>query len=114
MMFASRLGLQVDVSALGEDPLAALFSEELGAVIQVKRQTLDAVMAIFDEQSLTSMVHRIGDVECSEEFSITFNDQCLYRNRWMELQKLWSDNSYQLQKTPRSSRCCRARIFSKS
>ena len=36
MAFAGHCGLDVDVTALGADPLAALFSEELGAVLQVR------------------------------------------------------------------------------
>ena len=36
MAFAGRAGLDIDVGALGPDPLAALFCEELGAVLQVR------------------------------------------------------------------------------
>ena len=36
MMFASHVGVTVDIGALGDDALAALFNEELGAVLQVE------------------------------------------------------------------------------
>ncbi len=35
MSFAGRVGISVDVFGLGDDPIDALFNEELGAVIQV-------------------------------------------------------------------------------
>ncbi|MDD1621905.1 MAG: phosphoribosylformylglycinamidine synthase, partial [Methylococcaceae bacterium] len=36
MLFAGRRGVELDISGLGGDALAALFNEELGAVLQVK------------------------------------------------------------------------------
>ena len=41
MAFAGRCGLDLEVSELGEDPLAALFTEELGAVLQVRIADLE-------------------------------------------------------------------------
>ena len=35
MAFASRCGLELALDAVGADPLATLFAEELGAVVQV-------------------------------------------------------------------------------
>ncbi len=35
MAFAGRCGVDVDLAAVGPDDVSALFSEELGAVIQV-------------------------------------------------------------------------------
>ncbi|VDR25400.1 Phosphoribosylformylglycinamidine synthase [Raoultella terrigena] len=36
MAFTGHCGVDVDIAALGDDSLAALFNEELGAVIQVR------------------------------------------------------------------------------
>ncbi len=47
MAFAGRAALDVDIAALGADALAALFSEELGAVLQVRDADLAAVQAHF-------------------------------------------------------------------
>ena len=44
-MFAGRVGIELTIDSLGEDSLAALFSEELGAVIQVSDDHYDAVVA---------------------------------------------------------------------
>ncbi len=44
MAFAGHCGVKADIADLGEDVLAALFNEELGAVLQVKNDDLDAVL----------------------------------------------------------------------
>ncbi|SQI22247.1 phosphoribosylformylglycinamidine synthase [Salmonella enterica subsp. arizonae] len=46
MAFAGHCGVQVDIAALGDDHLAALFNEELGAVIQVREEEREAVEAL--------------------------------------------------------------------
>ena len=40
MLFAGRVGVELDLSSLGEDVLAALFNEELGAVLPVLLHSL--------------------------------------------------------------------------
>ena len=61
MAFAARLGLDIDLSSLGDDPLRALFAEELGAVIQIPAAERDRVEAFFVESTgLGDCVHLIG------------------------------------------------------
>ncbi len=45
MAFAARAGVEIEVDGLGENPLAALFNEELGAVVQVREDQLSTVLA---------------------------------------------------------------------
>jgi len=45
MAFAGRTGVRIDLDDLGRDSLAALFSEELGAVLQVPHDRLNASSA---------------------------------------------------------------------
>ena len=44
--FTGHCGVEADIAALGDDHLAALFNEELGAVIQVRAADREAVEAI--------------------------------------------------------------------
>ncbi|MGE0383838.1 MAG: phosphoribosylformylglycinamidine synthase [Gammaproteobacteria bacterium] len=61
MAFAGRCGLAIDLDPLGPDSLAALFNEELGAVVQVRAQDVAAVIAEFDrDPALAGCTHRIG------------------------------------------------------
>ena len=50
MAFAGRCGVEVD---LGDgDPLAVLFNEELGAVLQIAKSKLDSVFLVLKEKEL--------------------------------------------------------------
>ena len=43
MAFAAGLGLALDTTAVAADPFAALFSEELGAIVEVAADDVDHV-----------------------------------------------------------------------
>lgn len=60
MAFAGRCGLDVDLGAVGQDDLGALFSEEPGAVIQVRHQETDAVLKILEDHGLAEFSPVIG------------------------------------------------------
>ena len=63
MMFAARCGVMLDITPLArKGALAALFSEELGAVIQVRRGDTPQVMKAFAASGLGSGIcHVIGE-----------------------------------------------------
>ena len=46
MAFAGHCGIDADIASLGDDRLAALFNEELGAVIQVRAADREAVESV--------------------------------------------------------------------
>ena len=68
MAFAGRIGVNVDLTSLvtnqadaNEASIRALFNEELGAVIQIAKQDVAAVEALFKEADLalhTVATHR--------------------------------------------------------
>ncbi len=97
MIFASHVGLRVDLSALGSDPLAALFSEELGAVIQVQRDVFAKVMSILNEHNLAECVHVIAELNASDELLIFHHEQLLLKESRIDLHRAWSKTSFKLQ-----------------
>src|SRR5690606_12978354 len=58
MAFAGHCGLDINISGLGDDALAVLFSEEPGAVLQVSREKSAAVIARFAGAGLKVQVIR--------------------------------------------------------
>ncbi|MGP1945927.1 MAG: AIR synthase-related protein, partial [Arsenophonus sp. ER-EMS1-MAG3] len=60
MAFAGHCGLNIDISNYDTDIFAALFNEELGAVIQVKKKDKKTVEACLDKHGLTDCVLYIG------------------------------------------------------
>ena len=114
MAFAGRAGFDVDLESLGPDPIAALFCEEPGAVVQVRDADLDAVRAIFDsEPSLAHRVHRIGRVEPGDRVRFRSGRRILYEASRTRLHRIWSETSYRMQRLRDDPRCAdeeRARI----
>ncbi|MFV8147970.1 AIR synthase-related protein, partial [Enterobacter cloacae complex sp.6722787] len=60
MAFAGHCGINVDISSFDEDTLAALFNEELGAVIQIQGADRHYVEQCFADAGLASCVHYLG------------------------------------------------------
>ena len=98
MIFAGRKGAELELDRLGEDVLATLFNEELGAVIQVRQSDCDAVLDIFDAAGLTDCTHLIGWVtEETQQLTISYDGEVIYSASRVELQQTWSEVSYRMQ-----------------
>lgn len=107
MAFAGHLGLDVDIAGLGDDATAALFNEEAGVVVQVRREDATAVMEHFARTSLTGHVHELGMVTRQHELHIKADDRTIYRQELPALQRLWSATSYHMQARRDNPDCAR-------
>jgi phosphoribosylformylglycinamidine synthase len=105
MAFAGRSGLNCDVSSLGGDPLAILFAEELGAVIQVAATDLARVKGILQQQGLTDICHQIGEPSDTESIVINFDGQTVLDESIVSLHRAWSETTYQMQKLRDNPEC---------
>ena len=106
MAFAGRAGFDIDLDPLGPDPVAALFCEEPGAVVQVRDADLGAVRAVFDaEPSLAPCVHRIGSVEPGDRVRLTAGGRTLYEASRTALHRTWSETSWRMQRLRDDPRC---------
>ena len=114
MAFAGRAGLDVDLAPLGPDPIAALFCEEPGAVLQVRDADLEAVGAVLgSEPSLAPCIHRIGKVESGDRVRFAAPGRVLYETSRTRLHEIWSETSWRMQRLRDDPRCAdeeRARI----
>jgi phosphoribosylformylglycinamidine synthase len=97
MLFASRLGVDLQIDGLGEDVLAALFNEELGAVIQVHSHDADEVIDLFKQAGLINGVRIIGNLAKTQKLSIYYADKLIYSDTRAVLQSVWSEVSYKMQ-----------------
>lgn len=97
MAFAGRCGLDINIAMLHSDPLAALFSEELGAVIQVAESDREVVVKSFANASLGDCLHAIGTITEDEQIKLHSGGELLYRSTRAQLQELWSKTSYHMQ-----------------
>jgi len=106
MQFTSRQGIKLSLS--DDNLLGQLFSEELGAVIQVMPEDVAALVALADEYNVSDMLSLVG--QSTEEDSLIIQtplhqgDKTLRFSR-SELQQQWSQVSYQIARRRDNPEC---------
>ena len=99
MAFASRCGLALDIGDLCDgspaSPIKALFSEELGAVIQVRRSRRNAVQAAFQTAGIAAAL--IGVPDRSDALKIAYRGEAIFNEKRVDLHRAWSETSYRMQ-----------------
>jgi phosphoribosylformylglycinamidine synthase len=96
MAFASRCGLELDISS-DADALSTLFNEELGALIQVTDSNRSAVESVFSDFGLSSHITVIGKPISGEMISVSVNAEEVLDASRVALHRTWSETSYQMQ-----------------
>lgn len=96
MAFAGRQGVALDLPA-DVDATAALFSEEIGAVLQVRAADVDAVTKVFADAGIGACVHDIG-APCDEQhIAISQTGQSIYTETLGTLEAAWSELTFRMQ-----------------
>jgi phosphoribosylformylglycinamidine synthase len=106
MQFTSRQGIKLSLT--DDNLLGQLFSEELGAVIQVMPENVAALMQLAEEFNVSDMLSLVG--QSTEEDSLIIQtplhqgDKTLSFSR-SELQQEWSQVSYQIARRRDNPEC---------
>jgi len=77
--------------------LAALFAEELGAVLQIRSGERARVMDLLRAHGLGGDAHIIGQPNARDEIRITRNARALFAEPRIALQRAWSETTWRLQ-----------------
>jgi len=95
MMFASHVGLAVRIDAIvGKDgAIGALFSEELGAVVQVRTPDVVRVRAAFEKAGLGALVNAIGTIALDGHLRVTHGRRIVLAASGVDLLRSWSATS---------------------
>ncbi|MBK8761834.1 MAG: phosphoribosylformylglycinamidine synthase [Sulfuritalea sp.] len=129
MSFCSHVGVSLNMDGLCYDPLmndvdgserfpqiagrlrermmAALFTEELGAVIQIRREERSAVMQVLRDAGLGACTHAIGGTNTADEVRVWRNAKPVFTARRSELQQAWSEVSFQIASLRDDPACAR-------
>lgn len=97
MAIAGRKGIRLMIDKLGNDTLAALFAEELGAVIELDKSRLAEVMAVLAKHKLSDIAHLIGNTTDGDVLEISQNGQSIYSESITTLNRAWSELTYRMQ-----------------
>ena len=112
MCFASRTGLKVDLGKLAVDPIAGLFSEELGVVVQIAKQDKEKVLETFKKYDLLHNTHVIGQLNTAYELVIMHNDTIFYRQSCKQLHTWWMQTSTHIQVLRDNPECAQQELDS--
>ncbi|MBL8225805.1 MAG: phosphoribosylformylglycinamidine synthase [Chromatiales bacterium] len=98
MAFAGRVGLDAHVSPdSGGGVLGALFSEELGAVVQVRAADVAVVQALARGQGLDACLHPVATVAAHPQLRISVGGEQVYAADRAALHRRWSELTWRLQ-----------------
>jgi phosphoribosylformylglycinamidine synthase len=109
MAFASGTGLEIELDGSVSDPLAWLFNEELGAVLQVRKGDTARVLDAFERRGLRrgGELALIGAPARGERLVIRQAGRELFAEACGALRRAWSETSYRLQALRDNSACAR-------
>jgi len=106
MAFAGRCGVELDLSALAGDDLAALFAEELGAVLQVRAVDVERVLGYLrDATGLADCTHIIGRPQATRILRIVRDGRELHRASLNALLAAYSATTHAMQRLRDNPRC---------
>ena len=105
MAFAGHCGVEVDISALGDNDLEVLFNEELGAVIQVADSQLESVRRVLKAHNLLGITHELGTVTADDRFEISRSSRKLLSEKRSELRGIWAELTHQMQRLRDNPEC---------
>ncbi|MCC7327294.1 MAG: phosphoribosylformylglycinamidine synthase [Burkholderiales bacterium] len=95
MTFASRCGLDIALDGVAAAPLAALFAEELGAVIQVRAGDAEAMLRTAHEAGVTAAV--VGTPVRGERLRVAQRGTVLLDESRVDLHRAWSSTTHAMQ-----------------
>ncbi|WP_300616090.1 phosphoribosylformylglycinamidine synthase, partial [Dokdonella sp.] len=98
MAFAGRCGLDLELDGWADTALAALFSEELGALVQIRSRDRDAFRAILAAHGIADLAHRVGRPVVERSVTLVLGEEELACWRWDDLVQMWSETSHAMQR----------------
>ena len=88
-----------------EQTMRALFNEELGAVIQVRKEDRDSVFAVLRRLGLSAHSHVIGKPNTNGRIEIWRDAKNIFAQPRELLQKMWTNTSYQIARLRDNPEC---------
>ncbi len=98
MAFAGHCGLEIRLDGWAEAALRALFSEELGAVVQVAEANREAFEALLVKYGLAGISHHIGRPKEKLGIKLYLGDEVVFKWNWRTLFKAWNDTTHAMQR----------------
>jgi phosphoribosylformylglycinamidine synthase len=98
MAFAAHLGLELNLEAWTGEAAAALFNEELGAIVQVANEDRAAFADLVNRYDLTQCTQRIGRPVVAPVVRVLDGKDAVAEWTWLELFDAWWSVTHAMQK----------------
>ena len=108
MAFAGHCGLEIFLDGWADNALRALFSEELGAVVQVRVDDHDAFAAIAEANGLAGMSRVIARPKAKLGIKLYGGDEAVAKWNWRKLVGAWHETSHAMQRLRDNPACADA------
>ena len=107
MAFAGHTGLSIDLDRVAGHPVPALFTEELGAVIQIRARDAGEVLEALRGAGLGRHSHVLGAPQASDTLEFRHHGAVVYRQARSHLHRIWAETSYRMQALRDNPACAR-------
>ena len=128
MAFAGHCGVSLNLDTLCFDPLmndadglerkpemvggrfrdrvmGALFAEELGALLQIRRDDRAKAMQVLRDHGLAACSHTVGELNTADEIRVWRNAKPLLKEKRIDLQRAWMETSYRIARLRDDAQC---------
>jgi phosphoribosylformylglycinamidine synthase (EC 6.3.5.3) len=128
MAFAGHCGVSLNIDTLCWDPLmndadglerkpelasgrfrdrvmGALFAEELGALVQIRRDDRAKVMQVLRAHGLAACSHTVGELNTADEIRVWRNAKPLLKEKRADLQRAWAETGYRIARLRDDAQC---------
>jgi len=107
MAFAGHCGLDVRLPASAQrgPPLAQLFAEELGVVLQIAAAAEGRVQEILVRHGLSELVTRLGAPLQELRIRIDVGNERVLDESWVDLRSAWAETSWRMRRLRDDQQC---------
>ncbi len=109
MAFAAHCGVTLDLDGLCDGSAgalaSALFAEELGAVVQIRRADRQRVIEHLRAAGLGDCTQLIGTTNASDELRVVCKGQVVFCEKRVDLQRAWSETTFRMQSLRDNPEC---------
>ena len=107
MAFAGRCGIEIDLGVDSGSVAAALYSEELGAVVQIRTADAQAVRQVLERHGLARFTSAIGSVTSADRVVIRAGGKVVLDESRTALRRAWSETSFRMVELRDNPQCAR-------
>jgi phosphoribosylformylglycinamidine synthase len=104
MAFAGHCGVDIELPA-DQDVMGALFSEELGAVIQVPEGSSQHLADLCEQHGIADMLLALGRVTTGDRIDIAHNGIQVVEESRQRLRGIWAETTHQMQRLRDNPAC---------